>query len=516
LLLITILTVENNDIMGLRIGSFIAIMLSLFLFVEHHVMAFENSDFPERPRLLVLTDIGGDPDDTQSLRRLLVYANEFRIEGLIATSTMRRALYGLTRFTAENIIFEAIDDYEQVRDNLALHAEGYPTANELRAVVRAGNPDPPSADHIVPGQSSPGSQHIISVVDSSDEPLCIAVWGEVNELAQALLNVKSTRSPKDVEKFASKIRVYAINDQDMKRYPNGSGEWIKKNFPYIKYVESGAPRLMPIITGAYRGVFQNDAAGGGHPTLPLVKPGKEFNQEEWVATNILAWGPLGAGYPAEVNLNPNTARNTRGSKEGDTPSMFFFLPHGLNNPNHPEWGSWGGRFQHHNGGHYIDAQDNHWSGEMDGSLRRKWTVARWREAYQNDFAARMRWCVLGYEEANHNPVAVIGNDKSRNVIVREVKNGETVSLDASASYDPDGDNISFKWWIYHEPSSLSSVALRNSDKAIAHLEIPESPLAGDVHVILEVSDEGEPKLTSFRRVVLRVMDENTTRRLSGN
>jgi hypothetical protein len=30
----------------------------------------------ERPRLAVLTDIGGDPDDQQSLVRLLVYANE--------------------------------------------------------------------------------------------------------------------------------------------------------------------------------------------------------------------------------------------------------------------------------------------------------------------------------------------------------------------------------------------------------------------------------------------------------
>jgi hypothetical protein len=492
------------------------IILSVFLFIGHHLWAFDNVNFSERPRLLVLTDIGGDPDDTQSLRRLLVYANEFRIEGLIATSTMRKALYGLKRFTAQHLIFDAIDDYEQVRDNLALHAEGYPTANELRAVVRAGNPDPPSADHIIPGQSSPGSQHIINVVDSSDEPLCIAVWGEVNELAQALLDVKSTRSPEDVEKFASKIRVYAINDQDMKRYPYGSGEWVKQNFPNIKYVESGMPRLMPIITGAYRGIFQNDAAGGGHPILPLVKPGKEFNQEEWVATNILAWGPLGAGYPAEVNLNPNTPRNTSGCKEGDTPSMFFFLPHGLNNPDHPEWGSWGGRFQHHNGGHYIDAQDDHWSGEMDGSLRRKWTVARWREAYQNDFAGRMRWCILNYQEANHNPIAIINRDKSKRAIVLEVKPGETVTLDASASHDPDGDNLIFKWWIYHEPSSLTSVILHHRDKAIARLEIPELSPTGDVHVILEISDDGEPRLSSFRRVVLRVMDENTTWRLSEN
>ncbi|MEA5043467.1 MAG: hypothetical protein VB075_02655 [Petrimonas sp.] len=48
----------------------------------------------------------------------------------------------------------------------------------------------------------------------------------------------------------------------------------------------------------------------------------------------------------------------------------------------------------------MDAEDDHWSVKDDISLRRKWTVARWREAYQNDFAARMKWNVLSYDEAN--------------------------------------------------------------------------------------------------------------------
>ena len=39
----------------------------------------------ERPRLAVLTDIGADPDDQQSMIRLMVYANEFDLELLIAT-----------------------------------------------------------------------------------------------------------------------------------------------------------------------------------------------------------------------------------------------------------------------------------------------------------------------------------------------------------------------------------------------------------------------------------------------
>jgi hypothetical protein len=37
-----------------------------------------------RPRVIVETDAGGDPDDEQSLVRFLLYANEFDVEGIIA------------------------------------------------------------------------------------------------------------------------------------------------------------------------------------------------------------------------------------------------------------------------------------------------------------------------------------------------------------------------------------------------------------------------------------------------
>ena len=36
-----------------------------------------------KPRLMVLTDIGGDPDDEQSLVRLLMYSNAFEIVGIV-------------------------------------------------------------------------------------------------------------------------------------------------------------------------------------------------------------------------------------------------------------------------------------------------------------------------------------------------------------------------------------------------------------------------------------------------
>jgi Protein of unknown function (DUF1593) len=44
-----------------------------------------------RPRVFVLTDIGLDPDDSESLVRFLLYSNEFDVEGMAAvTSTWLR------------------------------------------------------------------------------------------------------------------------------------------------------------------------------------------------------------------------------------------------------------------------------------------------------------------------------------------------------------------------------------------------------------------------------------------
>ena len=63
----------------------VTILLALVLLT---IRAYpDNPVPPDKPRVLILTDIGGDPDDQQSLIRLLVYANEFEIEGLVATAS---------------------------------------------------------------------------------------------------------------------------------------------------------------------------------------------------------------------------------------------------------------------------------------------------------------------------------------------------------------------------------------------------------------------------------------------
>src|SRR6187431_1387561 len=91
----------------------------------------------ERPRLAVLTDIGGDPDDTQSLVRLMVYANEFDIEALIASASGTRGELKKS-VTRPDLIREVIEAYGKVLPNLQRHAEGWPTKDRLVSCVKSG------------------------------------------------------------------------------------------------------------------------------------------------------------------------------------------------------------------------------------------------------------------------------------------------------------------------------------------------------------------------------------------
>lgn len=475
------------------------ILFTLVLFLFFIFEGFTQKD--TRPRLLVLTDIGGDPDDEQSIRHLLVYANEFRIEGLIATSD-NIPRKGYKHQIRKDLLVKAIKDYGKVRDNLILHAPNYPTAESLLKVVHGGQVDR-GVENLQIGKETAGSKHIIGAVDSSDELLYITIWGGAHDLAQALLDIKSRRSPKKVKSFVKKLRVFAISDQDAWNSSKmGTGKWIRQNFPEIYYIEPG-PLTMNSMDASFRGMYQNDSRGSTE-TLPLVAPGVEnLNDDKWIKENINNWGSLGAGYPNDVHQNPPTKRNLIGIKEGDTPSWFFVYQNGLNNPEFPEWGGWGGRYTAVGETYYIDAEDNHWSGKMDKGLRQKWTIARWREAYQNDFAARMQWNLLPYKKANHNPIAIINNDDSKDIILLRVKPGESIKLDANKSFDPDGDEISFNWWQYDEVS-VAEFSLDNANKAIVNVQIPKDFPKGDIHLILEAKDNGSPALIAYRRVVLQV------------
>ena len=83
-----------------------------------------------KPRLVVLTDIGNEPDDQMSLVRLLLYANEIDIEALVATtSTWQRGK------VSPEIVQRVIDGYAEALPRLRENAPDWPDAAVLRARV---------------------------------------------------------------------------------------------------------------------------------------------------------------------------------------------------------------------------------------------------------------------------------------------------------------------------------------------------------------------------------------------
>lgn len=224
----------------------------------------------------------------------------------------------------------------------------------------------------------------------------------------------------------------------------------------------------------------------------------------WVQRNLTTGhGPLGASYPA-ANATGKTAMNV---KEGDTSSFLHLLAPGLTDPEQPTWGGWGGRFQSLDprSRRYVDARDRH-PDSADPRRESRWTLARWNEAIANEFAARMDWCVKPPTEANHPPVARLDGDTSRRVLTRPVRAGDKVSFSAAGSTDPDGDRLSYRWWHYAEPGTFAgTLAIQSSDTPAAALVAPAVSAPATAHLILEVTDSGEPRLTSYRRVVLTVV-----------
>lgn len=487
---------EKNYIYGLTLtfnrfvamNAFVRIFpLALALALSGPHVSLRASDRGNlKPRLVVCTDIGSpdvEPDDMESAVRLMAYADRFEIEGILTTVGWNCDPYPEGW---EEYLHKVVDAYEHDVPNLMNRSaqKGFLSLDREEGMQKLGYW--PSPEYIrsrcMPGSSragigvigegndSPGSELLIRLADEADErPIYVAAWGSANTLAQAIWRVRQTRSEKELREFVRKFRVFTITDQDMvyamradRAY--SSHRWLRSEFE---------DDLM-FIWDEGTWTLQN-----------------ELGIRNWgrIKTAIQGKGALGAAYP-----------DYKWGVEGDTPSFLYLMPNGLNDPEDPTQAGWGG---YHTFAVCADSLTRAWTSWQEPvySITRAYMERFYPDAL-SDFMARMQWAASG--EGNTNPVVVVNGRRGLAPVRLRCKAGKVLRLNASKSYDPEGDGLNFKWWQQEEIGSAGGAAISSPDSAVTSVYIPKDASGQQLHFICEVHDDGEFNLAGYRRVIVDV------------
>lgn len=495
------------------------ILLGLLIFQHTEVLAQETI---KKPRTIVTTD--GEIDDVDSFIRMLLYANEFKIEGLVYSSSMwhykgdgkgttmisememTKSIYGeITdlRWPGTQWMQELIEAYGKVYPTLSTHAKGFPTAEYLKSLIKVGNIDFEGEME----KDTEGSNFIKKkLLDDDMTPLYLQVWGGTNTIARALKSIedeyKNSIDWNEIkERVVSKTIIYAILDQDATYR-----KYISKNWPDIKidynshqfwcfaypWKSAVSEELHPYLEGKFMG----DNIINDHG--PLMKMYYSYGD-----------GQKQEGDDEHIHGDLSKLKETQwGSfkkydfiSEGDSPAFLHLIDVGLNNLENPHFGGWGGRLQQSktNPNRWEDGEEVADFNPVTKKMDLAYPQIRWLETLQLDFAARTDWCVKEYEDANHAPVVEL---KHSNILL--VKPGQKIKLRGKAT-DPDGDKLSYKWWQYEEVDTYDGkVNVAQSTKSKTSLLVPNDIKKGEtIHVILEVTDDQFPSMARYQRVILK-------------
>jgi hypothetical protein len=417
----------------------------------------------ERLRVIVETDAGGDPDDEQSLVRFLLYANEWDVEGIICNrAEARDGENHNPERTGLGIARRQVKAYGECYAKLIQHDARYPKLERLLERTVSGYED-----------SDEGVKLILSAVDSADpRPVWFLNWGTdhgaaTSSLRRALDRILTERGPQNYAEFKSRLRL-SSDDQ--------FGEHTTlRDPPFPLWVDTFRPEV--------------DGTRWYHRFSGLTATAGGFDLDRDVLTGH---GPLGALYPTNT---------THRQKEGDTMTFLYLVPTGMNDPEQPTWGSWAGRYGRNEN---FSGRPYYWANLEDqwqGSRHRDNSLRRWAEHIQNDFRARMDWCVMDFAGANHPPAPGVSG-----LLRMEVAARNTVPLDASGWRDPDEDDLDFAWTIYPEAGSYrgSIPIIQDPTAPQTSFVAPNVESPQTIHIILSVSDRGSPPLTRYARVIVTV------------
>ncbi|MGT2800306.1 DUF1593 domain-containing protein [Streptococcus marmotae] len=481
-----------------------------------------------RLRTVVTTD--GEIDDINSFIRLLLYANDMEVAGIILTSSMFH--YSGTpekpsyRWTGTTWIPKMIARYGEVYANLIQHDKDYPTPEELNSVYRIGNITDVGEMEIETEGSSFLSELIL---DDDSRPLYIQSWGGTNTTARALKTIQEqyehTPQWEEIkEKVESKVVLYMILEQDSTYRDYIVPNWNltilydDMNFGYFSY---GWKNLNPEPKSLFESRWQLDH---------VVGKGKLLEEYALIGDGHYLEGELESeqfGQESYLTAHPNY-RQYDFISEGDSLSYFYLLPASLRGFEDPSFGGWGGRFKKVKKQIYRNRAYDY--NPLTSRFEVEYSFIRWIRAIQSDFAARANWCITDrFEQANHYPVI---SDMADYLVTA----GQKVTLDAQAR-DLNDLQLEYKWWCYEEVSTywdFSQIDMIEEKTVFADMElvtsihsgtiektwllemegvhtstmtvtIPDDAKTGDTfHMVLEISNQCDTPLTSYKRIILTV------------
>ena len=439
-----------------------------------------------KPRLVVCTDIAPadvEPDDMESMVRLMAYADLFEVEALITSvgwncdpypkewaEYLQRVIEAYRKDVPKLMKRSGQTTFLPISEEGKSQFIGYwPSADYMKSRAVMGS-ERGGIKVIGEGNDSPGSELLIRLADEDDpRPIYVAAWGGANTLAQAIWCVKQTRSAEELKRFVRKFRLYTITDQDMQYNMRmdraySSHMWLRKEFKDdLQFIWD-------------EGTWQEQC--------DLGKRNWQLHKE-----HIQGKGNLGKEYP-----------DYKWGVEGDTPSFLYVIPNGLNDPEDPHQAGWAG---YHERGLCADSLTTAWTSWQEPVLGI--SVGYKKRFYPdeiNDFMARMQWADEG--QGNHNPQVVINGSEGLQSLSIEAKAGDMIRLDASKTMDSDGDKLSFLWWQQPEIGK-TKVTIAHPEESVITIKIPVETSKETIHIICEVHDDGPFHLVSYRRIQIHIL-----------
>ncbi len=485
----------------------------------------------EKIRTIVTQD--AEVDDQNSLRHLLLYANEIEIQGIIQTSSKfhwkgeagipspadSKGEYDKPyRWPGTDWMFKVIDDYSVVYPNLSIQSTGYPSPDELRQIVKIGNIGYPGEMDA----STDGSKLIETrILDTDPRKLYIQVWGGTNTIARALKDIEAKYSDKSdwtklKEKIENKVVITACGEQD-----ETYSEYIAEQWPNIQFI-----CCLQMKSYAYAWSAMPDGES------------KQTLSAQFMKKNILTGnGPLLEGYSTwadghhyegepekhQFGSNYELLNNWWGMKyglgtyhkydflsEGDSPTFLILLPNGLRNLDDVSLGGIAGRYKLADDKFNSKGQPlNYWNPEedeyeaSDGSVVKTESMWRYVADIQHDMAARAKWCVSStYNDSYHAPeitvkdeqdISAKPNDECEFKITTNSSESSDILLDTQTYSDISDFNPKF------------DINKTSENTYSVKVSIPDSVNSGDIaHLIIRATSTNEIPLVSYKRLSITV------------